>query len=107
MEFKVKVKVKCPKVTFSDPALSKSRPCKSLNCATRFLADVSFDLKYGTTLAWVVGVFENGLLLVSMQCVGVLVNGCGLDPAEAAGKLPTHTIGGLSFIGRVFYSAPQ
>ena len=53
------------------------------------------------------GVFENGLLLVSMQCVGVLVNGCGLDPAEAAGKLPTHTIGGLSFIGRVFYSAPQ
>ena len=50
MEFKVKVKVKvkCPKVTFSDPALSKSRPCKSVNCARRFLADVSFwfEIRY-------------------------------------------------------------
>ena len=26
--------------------------------------------------------------------VGVWVNGCGLDPAEAGGKLPTHTTGG-------------
>ena len=69
-----------------------------------FLLEIQYNFSVG---CGTVGVFENGLLLVSMQCVGVLVNGCGLDPAEAAGKLPTHTIGGLSFIGRVFYSAPQ
>ena len=28
----------------------------------------------------------------SSECVGVLVNGCGLDPPEAGGKLPTQPL---------------
>ena len=28
----------------------------------------------------------------SSVCVGVLVNGCGLDPPEAGGKLPTQPL---------------
>ena len=34
------------------------------------------------------------VLVAQWLSVGVWVNGCGLDPAEAGGKLPTHTTGG-------------